>query len=130
MSPRAAAHGGAALRARRARNAAPKPQESHMWIQETHDAVPRTLAALCAAVQAGSQSPEVAAALALAAGGSVGGAIDLLQGASSASSNAGVLPADGKAVASVIDVLREHRTKCAAMGAFYKAQRSLLETAG
>ena len=72
---------------------------------------------LCGAVEAGSLAPEVAASHALGAGGSVEEAIGLI--------DAGELRAGASARAAIVSALRDNRSKCDAMAAWYKRHGSL-----
>ena len=84
-------------------------------------AVSRSVLGFFEAVEAGALSPEVAAAQALLAGGSVEGAIGLIE--------AGGALAHEAARASVVAALREHRSKCDAMAIFY-GEKGLLPAPG
>ncbi len=75
-----------------------------------------SLRSVCDAVGTGLLSPQVAAARALVAGGSVNDAIDLIDAA----------PPGGGAQSAIVSVLREHRSKCDGMAAFYHARGPLL----
>ncbi len=66
---------------------------------------------ICEAVEAGMLPPQVAAAEALVVGGSVKDAIDLV---------GAVRPPDTPTHAKIASALREHRSRCDVMGAFYR----------
>jgi SAM-dependent methyltransferase len=70
-----------------------------------------SLRSICEAVEAGRIPPQVAAAQALVAGGSVKDAIDLVATAR--------VP-DSPAHTAIVSALREHRSRCDVMGAFYR----------
>lgn len=75
-----------------------------------------SLRSICEAVEAGTLPPQVAAAEALVAGGSVNDAIDLV---------ATVRVPDSPAYSAIVSALREHRSRCDVMGAFYRARGPL-----